>query len=284
MYDPSYLNPNQHNHDTYGDIHTGYWFKNAHEHLCEDGDLLCPLIFFIDGVSLDSMQHQTLEPVSFTLGIFNRKARNSQSFWRILGYIPNLEKMSNLQYANFQTKHESLKKTHYHQLLNVIFKDLDSLQTNGGMRWTFKNGETYTLKFPIMYIVGDAQGLDKLCHRKINYTPTNTFMTGCCRDCNSVYKHCHDPDYVCHYHKTSTLQQLPDKIKDALSFVPAKFNALSKLCFGGDKHGLVGCCPPEPLHQWYLGVVELVIEYFWSRITVKARTYLDRVISGLTNI
>ena len=283
MHDPAYQHPDQHNQDTYGDIHTGYWFRNAHNNLCtSDSDLLCPLIFFIDGVSLDNMQRQTLEPVSFTLGIFNRKARNSSIFWRILGYVPNLEKMFNLKYSKSQSKHESLKKTHYHQLLNVIFNDLDKLQKQGGMTWTFGNGKIYTLKFPIMYIIGDALGLDKLCNRKLNYIPTKTFMTGCCRDCNSVYKHCHDPDYICHYHKTNTLFQLPDKIKNAMSYVPMTINALSKLCFGGDRHGLVGCCPPEPLHQWYLGVVELIIEYFWSRITVRARDYLDNVIRGIS--
>ncbi len=280
--DPAYLRPMEHHHQIYDDIHTGYWFRNAHNHLCKsENDLLCPLIFFIDGVSLDKMQKQTLEPVSFTLGIFKRNARNSNNFWRILGYIPNVEKMFNFKYTKEQINKYSLKKKHYHQLLNVIFEDLDKLQKNGGLKWTFKNGKTYTLKFPIMYIIGDALGLDKLCNRKLTYTPTKTFMTGCCRDCNSVYKHCHDPDYICHYHNTSTIQQLPEKLKDILSFIPNKLNALTKLCFGGDKCGLLGCCPPEPLHQWYLGIIELIIDYFWSRITTKTRDYLDVVIRGI---
>ena len=93
MNEGSYQNPTIFNNECYGDIHTGYWFKNAHAHLCNnEKDLLCSHIFFIDGVCLDSMGRQSLEPVTFTLGIFNRKARNSHLFWRILGYIPNIEK------------------------------------------------------------------------------------------------------------------------------------------------------------------------------------------------
>ena len=84
MTDQSYIDPSNATLYVFGDIHTGYWFKNAHQHLCKkEDDLLCPLIFFIDSVGLDAMQRQGLEPVTFTLGIFNRNTRNSNQFWQI---------------------------------------------------------------------------------------------------------------------------------------------------------------------------------------------------------
>ena len=280
--DPAYTNPRSNNQNSYGDIHTGYWFVNAHSFLCsKDDDLLCPLIFFIDGVSLDSFGRQSLEPVSFTLGIFKRKARNSNMFWRILGYIPNLEKVYNVTYSNIQKKN-NLKKIHYQELLSCILQELKILQKEGGFRWKFPNGKEYNLKFPVMYIIGDAQGLDKICNRKVHYTPTKTFMTGCCRDCNATYKHCHKPDFSCKFHKTSIIQKLSTDILKSISFIPIKINAFAELCFGNDLHGLVGSCPPEPLHQWYLGVVELVINFFWDRLTIPARSYLDNVIRGIS--
>ena len=282
MNESTYLNPMNSNHEYYGDIHTGYWFKNAHSSLCkEKDDLLCPLIFFIDGVSLDSFGRQSLEPVTFTLGIFKRKARNSNMFWRILGYIPNLEKVYNINYTNSQ-KNNNLKKIHYQEILSCILKELKHLQDSGGFRWKFPNGKEYNLKFPIMYIIGDAQGLDKICNRKIHYTPTKTFMTGCCRDCNSVYKHCHLPDFTCKFHKTSIIQRLSSHVLKSISYIPVKINAFADLCFGNDKHGLVGACPPEPLHQWYLGVIEIILNYFWERLTITARNYLDNVICGIS--
>ena len=64
MYDQDYQQPQQANHNFFGDIHTGYWFQNAHKNLCKhEDDLLCPLIMFVDGVGLDAMQRQSLEPV-----------------------------------------------------------------------------------------------------------------------------------------------------------------------------------------------------------------------------
>ena len=282
MNERSFINPKNFNHEFYGDIHTGYWFKNAHSFLCKKtNDLLCPLIFFIDVVSLDSMGRQSLEPVTFTLGIFNRKARNSNKFWRLLGYIPNLEKIFNIKYSSTQKK-DNLKKIHYQEMLKCILKGLKKLQDDGGFRWKFPNGIEYNLKFPVMYIIGDAQGLDKICNRKVHYSPTKTFMTGCCRDCNSVYKHCHDPEFSCKFHKTSILTKLSSSVQKALSYIPLNINAFAELCFGNDNHGLVGCCPPEPLHQWYLGVVELLINYFWDRITIPGRNYLDIVIHGIS--
>ena len=47
MTEDAYIDPCNTTHDSFDDIHTGYWFKNAHQHLCtKKDDLLCPLIFF----------------------------------------------------------------------------------------------------------------------------------------------------------------------------------------------------------------------------------------------
>ena len=103
MYDKDYTNPQEANHDKFGDIHTGYWFQNAHNNLCKlEDDLLCPLIMFVDCVGLDAMQRQSLEPVTFTIGIFNRKnARYSELFCSVLGYISYPEKQCNVKYDSY---------------------------------------------------------------------------------------------------------------------------------------------------------------------------------------
>ena len=73
-----------------GDINTGDWFKNAYSNLCtESCDILCPIIIFIDKTQVDQMSKWSLEPVLFTLGIFNRATRNKSSAWRPLGFIPD---------------------------------------------------------------------------------------------------------------------------------------------------------------------------------------------------
>ena len=75
-----YLNPVANESKTYNDIHTSQWFRNAHKQLISQSDcnkvLLCPLLFFIDGTAIGAYSNKSLEPVSFTLCIFNRETRN----------------------------------------------------------------------------------------------------------------------------------------------------------------------------------------------------------------
>ena len=81
MFDKDYQRPQDAHHDTFGNIHTVYWFENAHTNLCnKDSDLYFPLIMFVISVGLNVIQRQLLEPVIFTVGIFNKNARNSDYF------------------------------------------------------------------------------------------------------------------------------------------------------------------------------------------------------------
>jgi hypothetical protein len=81
--------------DSCTDIHTGTWFKAAVVHLCHNNtDILCPIILFIDKTQVDKFSKWTLEPVLFTLGIFNRATRNLSQAWRPLGLITNTLRMS----------------------------------------------------------------------------------------------------------------------------------------------------------------------------------------------
>ena len=285
MFDKDFQQPHHSHHkDTFGDIHTGYWFKNAHTHLCKNAeDILCPIIMFIDGVGLDAMQRQSLEPVTFTLGIFNRNARNSELFWRLIGYIPNPEKHCNIKYDLLPNNlnSDTVKNDHYQEMLSFILADLKQIQDEGGFRWKFKCGRTFNLKFPIMYVIGDAVGLDKLCNRNQNYSPRKNFMIGCCRDCNSVFEHCHKPEHQCQYLKQSYFAKMSTKLKRVLSFHSTTTHAFSQLCFGNSNSNTVDSSPPEPLHQWYLGVVKTTLEFFWDRLTHPSIKYIDTLVKGI---
>ena len=57
-------------------------------------DILCGIIAYIDKLAIDKHGHLSLEPIYFTLSIFNHAARNKPEAWRPLGYIPNLHLMS----------------------------------------------------------------------------------------------------------------------------------------------------------------------------------------------
>ena len=80
----------------------GTWYRNTHKSLITDNakELICPIILYIDGVSIDNGGRKSLEPISFTLGWFSKKIRNMQKCWRVLGYIPNVEKTTQMDYKD----------------------------------------------------------------------------------------------------------------------------------------------------------------------------------------
>ena len=48
-------------------------------------------------------------------------------------------------------------------MMTVITKNLRSVQMNGGIKWKFRTNHDYNVKLPILLVLGDAVGLDKLC-------------------------------------------------------------------------------------------------------------------------
>jgi len=48
---------------------------------------IIPLIIFGDGIFIDSSMKKSMEPFSFTLGIFRQHVRWINSAWHVLGYI-----------------------------------------------------------------------------------------------------------------------------------------------------------------------------------------------------
>jgi hypothetical protein len=60
---------------TLADIDTGCSYRNAYNLLCrgKPKHILCGIILYIDKLALDRHGHLSLEPVYFTLSIFNKK-------------------------------------------------------------------------------------------------------------------------------------------------------------------------------------------------------------------
>jgi hypothetical protein len=52
--------------------------------------VMCGIILYTDNLAVDHHSHLSLEPVYFTLSLFNQKTRNKPEAWHRLGYIPNI--------------------------------------------------------------------------------------------------------------------------------------------------------------------------------------------------
>ena len=73
------------------ELHTGSWYKDACKRRCtHENDFLLVLLIFIDSSNTDALSKLKIEPVQFTLSIFNRDCRRNFMFWCPLGFINDL--------------------------------------------------------------------------------------------------------------------------------------------------------------------------------------------------
>ena len=271
------------------DIHTGIWYKETHKKMIKDTnkEILCPIILFIDGVSIDSIGRMSLEPISFTLGWLSKKARNMKGSWRVLGYIPDVEKTLNIDYkSEFGKDKNVMKKNHYHQMIDSILSGLRQVQRKGGIEILLPFGQNlrkFTVKFPISFVIGDTIGNDKLCSRFQKYVPSLQQNTGVSRDCICSYANSHLHNYKCCIVSRSTILNVPTNVARRLGFDKTVINAFDKMCFGVSKYGINGHTPPEMLHQWNLGIVTMLIKYFLEHLTTKCKDALNGIVITMAN-
>ena len=247
----------------YGDFNTGTVHKDAHDRYCtEPTDILAELTLFIDKTHLDNKGKHTLEPVMFTTALFKRKFRNQHEAWRPLGFIPNLDLLA--PHADVDDK-----QMDYHFCLRIIFSELAAYQKLGGIKWTFAFGKTEVhcrLQIPVNCILGDTDGHDKLCARRVNRTGT---VQGClCRYCDVTFANLGNPRHNQHIKltKCTKIRQwrnnpTPENVERLKSLGYKSFHdGAVDLCFSDPVRGLHGCTPGELLHAFQLGLAERSIE------------------------
>ena len=174
------------NNKLYGDINTGTVYQKAKkEYLKDPNDVLCPIIFFIDKTHTDTNGRLCLEPIRFTLGIFNRETRNDPSSWRTLGYISDQ--------AHMKKTSPHQKAIDYHHMIEFILDEfIQCQQEELPVKLNFNNEiHESNLKIPVLYIIGDTEGLDKLCGR---YTSRNNIQRSC-RCCDCPFDETDNPEY-----------------------------------------------------------------------------------------
>eukprot|EP00537_Pseudo-nitzschia_pungens_P007979 CAMPEP_0172379242 /NCGR_PEP_ID=MMETSP1060-20121228/69828_1 /TAXON_ID=37318 /ORGANISM="Pseudo-nitzschia pungens, Strain cf. cingulata" /LENGTH=405 /DNA_ID=CAMNT_0013106979 /DNA_START=256 /DNA_END=1470 /DNA_ORIENTATION=+ len=65
------------------ELHHGTWWTESWKQLCapNTSEILVPIIFYMDGISLDAHGRLTLTPLNMTLGIFNVETRKKSDAW-----------------------------------------------------------------------------------------------------------------------------------------------------------------------------------------------------------
>ena len=262
--------------DRYGDVHHCKWWDDTIDMLINDPtkEILVPLILYLDALVVDAYGNLSLEPVTFTLGIFKRFLRHQARAWRTLGFIEDLDSL-------FGANHISplMKANDYHAILSIILSDLKEIQKAGGIDWEFEiEGKKYKrrLKIPIMFIIGDCKGHDVLCGRQASHQAHHL-----CRDCNCTQESGDDPFVQCTFHKQSEIEKLSESECKAISFRKLTLNAFFDACFGANPYGINIATPPEALHAILLGICIRLVESLISELPKKAQEELDQLVGRI---
>ena len=231
------------------DVDTGRAYCRAHNLLCtQPHHLLCGVILYIDKITTDRRGHLSLEPVYFTLTMFNRRICNQPQAWRPLGYIPNLGLQSKAESTHSMKKEENIKL--YHDVLCKILAPLGRLQAAGGLPFCLHfRGSVYKvlLKLPILYIVGDTEGHDRLCGR---YNSRAHGVARLCRHCTTPTLETSNLDYAWDLivpQDITSLVDANDHVElQGISQHYVRNNFYEGICLGGHPNGIHGITPGEP--------------------------------------
>ena len=291
----------------YGDVDTGEVRRIAFKIYCKSGrhDVMCEIILFIDKTYVDTLGKLTVEPIIFTLSVFNRGYRSRPRAWRPIGYIPNMDAL-----APNATPDEKLED--YHFCIRVLLSELAAHQTLGGIDWTFVYPKEYwpklqtkhlqcRLQIPVSFVIGDTEGHDKLCARlsfrgggkkKKKEEESNSFVGArLCRYCDCTFDHLDKPEEVFKkmvYTKCKEIRELRNqvlrkewgwtnaqqKLKD-MNYKPIH-DGFVDILFADPEMALHGACPAELLHAFQLGLCERVLQSLFgmkkSRKTKRKRS------------
>ena len=242
------------------DIHTGQVyikackFYNKHEN-----DILCPIIFFIDKTHTDLNGRLCLEQVRFTLGIFNRETRNKVTAWQTLGYVADQQKIT--------APNPLAKVEDYHHVLEIILKDFKTAQQQS-YTWAIKCSDNTTklinLNIPVLFIIGDTDGHDKLAGRYLSRSNIQRL----CRYCDCPFDLTDDPEYkfayTMHFPTFRIIERKDPSQLQKLSMHPIN-NAWKYIKFCDTKRGLFGSICADVMHCLQHGLFMYLINMFFDQ-------------------
>ena len=243
------------------DLNTGWWHRETCKmfRLQAQKDILLPIVLFIDGSTIDSNQKMNVEPITFTLGIFNRSVRSKAEAWRTIGYIEKLKHVVSepiLRRAN-NPKNRLQDK---HSIIKFILRELIEVQgPDAGFEWDLEIGgkvRRVHFKIAVQVIIGDCKGNDELCGRYGNHSK---LTSGFCRDCKVNYETSDNPYGICQWITPTDFVQKTEEDLNRMGFHSIE-NAFSLLNFGAGNRGVYGATPSEPLHAYKLGICKYVFD------------------------
>ena len=245
---------------TMDDIHTGTVYQKAYKKYIKDTnrELLCPIIFFIDKTHTDRNGRLCLEQIRFTLGIFNKETRNNAKAWQTLGYINDQNQIP--------TALSTDKVKDYQEMIRIILATFRETQKKA-VGWTFAFNNQMQLAFlrcPILFIIGDTDGHDKLCGRY----GSRMNVARLCRYCDCPFDETDNPTIKFAYTEQNKIKNLIRK-QDVESLKKITMhcvkNAWHEVQWCDPKRGIHGGTCAEPMHCLQHGLFQYTLNQLYGQ-------------------
>ena len=172
----------------------------------------------------------------------------------------------------------------WHKVSEFLLNDLSQMQKSECLHWHYK-GKLMRLHIPVMFIIGDIEGHDKLCTRKSGHGAN---MKGVTHSCNIAKDKCDSVSENCKlltrneisssqkkYKDTSTSKEERQRLKnvlDSLGFYANVSNAFFDLDYGSNPNGLHGACAICLLHTFKQKYPDLLLHEYMNLFGVSEVT------------
>ena len=264
------------------EVLSGQWYKETVSQLSANETnknlFVCPLIVYVDKTFIDPMRSRfNLEPVNFTLGIFNRKSRQKFEFWRTLGYIPDHPSITTNKKLS-----RGYKARDYHVMLKEVLGSLIEIHRDPYLLDDFhlrigNKVKLVNLRVPVAFVIADTQGADKLCGRYVSY---NDLIQRLHRSCKCSPADACDTKHCCEWVTMDEMMGVIERgdkqelINYSQYLLPD--HAFAEVDFGSNRFGIYGATPTDSLHVVKLGIIPYVLEVcFQNELTPSTRHLLN---------
>jgi hypothetical protein len=270
-----------------GDANTGQRYQDLYAELITDAtrQLLVPIIIYLDGTAIDGKGHLEVCPVSFTCSIFKETVRRSVTAWRMLGYVPDLNRLrSNAMNAHANNAFPKGRTTrNLHKILDTILEGMRNAQQGTDTRLLnvpIKIGQRWycvDIICPLLFVINDGKQGDQLCGR-FNGHHRSTVRHH--RSCNCSFADLDNPSISCSFLDAHTVdwisQHGSDNDRQELSVYKLD-NCFNRIETGQNPHGIFMCAVVDVMHTVQHGVIKYAIEVFMAHLNNAQKATFDRL-------
>jgi hypothetical protein len=272
----------------FGEANTGERYRELfHELITKGNQLLVPIIMYLDGTAIDSKGHIELCPVSFTTSLFSEKVRRDSKAWRLLGFVPDLNRGRSSAMNEDANRRKDMAPgrttRNFHKVMDVMFNSMAMGQSGNDCRLKkvpLKVGDRWIvvdIVCPLLFVINDGKQGDQLCGRVNGHHKSQRRHHRSCNcefgdldksDVNCSFLNAEDIKYVCQHGDDNDLHRLTLYRVD---------NAFNRIQMGRNPHGIFMCAVIDVMHTVQHGILMYAMEAFKDYLNPRKLQMLDRM-------